>query len=129
MNLHQIVSGVVAAVNPFQPVLVQISAGSTANLDGTQTPAYEPPVQISVQMQPAPWSSIKHIDSLNQQGTHRFIYTNGLVRGAVRVVLKGGDLVTTMDGLIWLVVQPIEVWYPTAGWTKFLMTLQNQTAS
>ena len=46
---------------------------------------------------------------------------------ALRVLLKGGDLVTLSDGSVWLVTLVPEPWNLTAGWTRALITLQNGT--
>lgn len=50
MNLHSIVSGSVAAVNPQMLVSVQLSDGITTNADGSEMPSYCPPVQILAQI-------------------------------------------------------------------------------
>jgi hypothetical protein len=84
---------------------------------------------IMAQVQPLAASELRHMDMLNLQGTHRAIYINGLLRGAVRVGMKGGDLVTLADGSDWLVTQPLESFFSTAGWTKCAITLQNEARS
>lgn len=127
MNLHRIVSGVIAGVNPFLPVVVRQSTGNTPSPagDGTRVPSYAAPVQISAQIQPAPMSMLRQIEGLNLQGTHKTLYTNGAINGEVRIELKGGDLITLPGGGVWLVVAVPEAWNITAGWTRALITLQN----
>lgn len=47
MNLHSLVSGVVAAVNPQIPVLLRVSAGSTIGRAGMRTPLFQTPGAIT----------------------------------------------------------------------------------
>lgn len=127
MNLHSIVSGVIGAINPQMCVTVQLSTGETTNPDGSEVPVYADPVTVLAQVQPLSASDLRHMDMLNLQGTHRAIYINGPIRGAVRSSLRGGDLVTLPDGSVYLVTQPLENWFETSGWTKCVMTLQNNS--
>lgn len=125
MNLHGIVSGVVAAVNPLVPGTIRVSTGSTTAADGTRTPTYAAPVTVPMQVQPLTKGEIEHLDGLNIQSTGRGIYVNGHVDGLVRATNKGGDLITLTDGPnagVWLVVAVLEAW---ADWTKCAVTLQN----
>lgn len=80
---------------------------------------------ITAQIQPLAASDLRHMDMLNLQGTHKKFYANLSIRGIVRVSLKGGDLLTTVDGSVWLVNQPLENFELTAGWTSVAATLQN----
>lgn len=79
---------------------------------------------IIAQVQPVPASALRQIDGINLQGSHRWLYANGLIRGIIRFRLKGGDLCVLPDGSVWLVTQTLEGWN-TAGWSKVLITLQN----
>lgn len=80
---------------------------------------------VSAQMQPLSAGDLRQIEGLNLTGDKRAIYVNGDINGVIRVRLKGGDLVTLTDGSVWLVINNLEGWDPTAGWTKALMVLQN----
>lgn len=80
---------------------------------------------LVAQIQPLAASDLRHVDALNLQGTHRACYLSAPIRGAQRPTLKGGDLVTLPDGTVWLVTQPLESFFDTSGWTKFLITLQD----
>ena len=81
-------------------------------------------MSIIAQEQPLSASDLRHMDALNLQGSHRAFYFSAMIRGIVRVSLKGGDLLTLSDGSVWLVTQPLENW-ATSGWSKCLATLQN----
>jgi hypothetical protein len=80
---------------------------------------------ILAQVQPLSGGDLRHMDALNLQGSHRAIYIGGPLAGGVRIGVKGGDLVILPDQSVYLVTQPLEPWYGTAGWSKAAMTLQN----
>ena len=82
-------------------------------------------IALTAQVQMMSSNDLKQLDGLNLQGSHKSIYLNGQIRGAVRVNAKGGDLLTLPDGTQWLVTKTLEPWNLTAGWTKALITLQD----
>ena len=122
MNLHQIVSGAVGTVNNFEQLSIQVSTGNSVGADGKQTPTYAAPVTAYGQVQPLQFRDIQQLDGLNLQGTRRKIYIDGHVYGLVRPANKGGDLITTPSGLVWLVAMVLEHW---PAWTCCAVTLQN----
>lgn len=128
MNLHQIVSGYVGAVNPPIPVQVQMSTGYATAANGARAPSYAPAIIITAQVQALTAKDLRQIEGLNLQGTLKSIYVNGAISDAVRPSLQGGDLVTLPDGTVWLIKQVLEGWNLTAGWTKAVMVLQNDAA-
>lgn len=81
-------------------------------------------MSIIAQVQPLSASDLTHVDRLNLQGSHRAFWFSSMIRGIVRVALKGGDLLTLPDGSIWLVNQPVEQW-SQSGWSHVIGTLQN----
>jgi hypothetical protein len=126
---------VLSGASPLIP-----GTGITGQLSGPEgglgtyslTRAQEVPAQamatallVSAQMQPMSAGDLRQIEGLNLTGEKQVIYVNGDVNGIIRVMLKGGDLVTLPNGSVWLVTNSLEGWAPTAGWTKFLMILQN----
>ena len=122
MNLHQIVSGAIGAVNPFVPVTVRVSTGYTVAADGSQVPAYAADQTVSAQVQSLSYNDIQHLDALNIQGVRSAIYLNGQLSGLVRPENKGGDLVVFGDGTVYLVAVVLENW---PDWCKVAVTLQN----
>lgn len=124
MNLHQIVSGAIGAVNPFITVTISSSTGYTTTPDGSRTPSYGPPVRTTAQRQPLQYNDIVQLDSLNIQGTRCKLYLNGNWQGLVRTDQKGGDLITMPDGSVWLVAVVAENWSEMDGWTSIICTLQ-----
>lgn len=130
MNLHQVASGVIAAVNPFQPVTIQASTGYATAAGGKRTPTYAPAVNASGQVQDLTGKDLRQLEGLNISGSQRTIYLNGIVSGVVRMSQRGGDLITLADGTVWLTTQVLEQWDtvngtlgPT-GWCKVSVTLQ-----
>lgn len=131
MNLHSIVSGAISTVNPPITGTLYASTGSTINPDGSQTPTFKAYPSIRLQVQALSGSDIRHMDSLNIQGTMRAVYLSGLVEGLNRPAGKGGDILYFKDpsGAFgqawWLVTQVLEPWSESAGWTKVAITMQD----
>lgn len=125
MNLHGIVSPIIAAVNPHVPVVIRISTGNTLQPGGERVPTYADPIVVPGQVQPLQYKDIAQLDSLNVQGTRRAIYLYGAIDGLVRSENKGGDLIEVTTGPnagIYLVAVVAEAW---PEWCKALVTLQN----
>lgn len=122
MNLHGIVKGAVAAVNPRTPLSLQRSTGYATGPDGGRIPVYAAPVQVFGQVQALTFRDIQQADSLNLQGTRRAVYLDGHWDGLVRTTKKGGDLVTFPDGSVWLIAIVLEHW---PDWVKVAVTLQD----
>lgn len=125
MNLHAIVSGAVAAVNPFVTATIQRSTGYTTAPGGRRTPTYAAPVTVQVQVQALQYNDIQQVDGLNIEGERRAMYINGDWEGLLRDDRKGGDLITLPDGTVWLVALVLENWAGTDGWVKVAVTRQN----
>ncbi len=125
MNLHGIVSGAIATVNPFTQVSVRQSLGSTTNPDGSRTPAYDDPYVASAQVQELTSRDLAQLDGLNVQMSQKAMYLNGAINGVIRVSRLGGDLITLEDGTVWLTTAVLEQW---PDWVKVSVTLQNDSA-
>lgn len=123
MDLHGIASSAIGAVNPFVPVTIAISMGSTINPDGSRTPTYSDPIDgVMAQIQPMTGRELSQVEGLNLQGTKRGIYLEGNIDAIQRLNQKGGDLITMEDGSIWLTVLILETW---PDWVHAAVTLQN----
>lgn len=127
MNLHQFVSPIIGAVNPNQRVCVKVSTGYTTGADGMRAPSYKQYDGVLAQVQPLTGRDLLQLDGLNLSGLLKALYLNCQIDGVVRLTMKGGDLVQLKDGTVWLVVQQLEGFNLTAGWTKIAMQLQNDT--
>jgi hypothetical protein len=122
VNLHQIVSGSIAAVNPNVPATIRASTGSTTNPDGSASPGYAPPVAVIAQVQELTTEDLRQLDYLNVQGSDRSIYLNGSVQAVTRATQRGGDLVTLQDGSVYLTTHVFEQW---PDWCRVAATLQD----
>lgn len=122
MNLSAIAGPIVAAVNPRQQLVVQVSLGEVTNSAFKPVPSYGPPVIVQGDVQPLQFRDIQMLDGLNLQGTQRKIYLFGRVDGLVRVDRKGGDLITDEAGNVWLVTLVLEQW---PNWCSVAVTLQD----
>lgn len=131
MNLHGIVSPVIAVVNPMTKVVVRFSTGFATDSAGRRTPTYED-VPMIAQVQALSYKDLVQIEGLNINGTRRAIYLSGDVDGVSRLQRSGGDLVVFPNdsnvpphllGTVWLVAQALETW---PDWCKIAATLQNE---
>jgi len=122
MNLHGIVRAAIGTVNPHQPVILRRSAGYTTSPSGRQVPAYEAPVTVRGQVQSMTTKDLRQLEALNVQNSEVAIYLDGFLDGVVRMSQKGGDLIETQDGKVWLTTNVLEQW---PDWVKVAVTLQN----
>jgi hypothetical protein len=97
-----------------------VGGGQTVPLELMQTS-----LRLDAQVQPLSSRDLEQLEGLNLNGEKMAVYVNGEINGAVRVKLKGGDLLDFPDGSQWLVIQSLEGWYRTAGWSKSAIVLQN----
>ncbi|MEI7296600.1 hypothetical protein WCQ02_31040 [Paraburkholderia tropica] len=125
MNLNNIVSPIVAAINDWVSVSIQPSEGYTTNPDGSRGPKYGASIEMFAQIQPLLYRDLVQIDGLNLNGEKRAMYVNGDYQAIVRSSKEGGDLVTIQDGSVWLVVQQLENWSMEGGWVKVAIVKQN----
>lgn len=121
MDLHNIVSGAIGAVNPFVTAQYVKSTGTVTNPDGSRTSGYAAPVPVSVQMQELSFKELRQAQGLNLQGILRTVYLEGAVYGVDRVAGTGGDKLVDASGQTWLVVAVSEQW---PDWVKAIIQLQ-----
>ena len=128
MNLHAIAGPIIATVNPFLPVTLEINIGQSQPTGaGKVTPIYAPPVVVSAQIQPLTWRDLQMIDGINLGGIRWKVYLTGEVNGVVRAERKGGDKITVTAGRHqgeWLVVEVLEQFQ---DWVCAAIVLQNST--
>lgn len=128
MNLHSIVAPIIAAVNPMLTVQIQRSTGYTIGADGLGTPQYAAILPVQGQVQALTAKELAQANGIQQQGEKLAIYVNGDLLGEVRPDSVGGDILTLPDGSTWLVLQVLENWDRSAGWTKAAIVRQNDTS-
>jgi len=120
VNLHNLVRGVVGAVNPDIPVTIKPSAGSAEDDTGRVIPAYGADVQTYGQKQPVTGRDIARFQQQNIQGVTCKMYLNGNYEGLFRVLGKGGDLLL-FGGQTYLVASVMERW---PDWCCVALTMQ-----
>jgi len=123
-NANSFVGTVIGVINPSRPCTIQVSDGYTTNADGSRTPSYLPAFIAKAQIQELTTKDLRHLDGLNLQGSTHAIYLNGWQSGAVRLNLKGGDLISLPNGNTYLTTSVVHQW---PKWCKVTATLQNQT--
>jgi hypothetical protein len=133
LNLHGLVRGAIAAVNPDITGQWLVSTGYTQDAAYAQIPTYADPVDVALQVQPMSAGDLQHPNMLNVQGVKRAVYMYGNAQGVVRIDAKGGDLlkfpqVQGGQAYIWLVAGVLETWTPDGlGWCKVGVVLQDET--
>ncbi len=127
MNLHAIVGPCVAAVNPAITGWYRASNGYTTAADGTQLPAYNSAIAVTIQIQALSYKDLMQMSGMNINGVANALYITGDWRGVDRPDQRGGDLVTLLDGTVYLVVHVLENWSRTVNWTKVAAVKQMYT--
>jgi hypothetical protein len=114
MDLHGIVSPVIASVNPMTSAELHKSNGSITSPSGKPEPSYAPPVIGEVQVQALSGQQLQHVNSMGISGILRKVYLYGDWESVVRRDLTGGDLFVFDSGRVvggtWLVVTVLEIW-------------------
>jgi hypothetical protein len=131
MNLHAIAGPVVNAVTPPIAGLILRSAGYNTDPAGKQIPKYLAAQSTEMRVQALSGKDLDHTNFLNLQGTLRAVYLYGDTQGVIRPLIKGGDLLQFAEFpgqpvSNWLVTLVLETW--AAGWSKVIVTLQNDSA-
>lgn len=123
MNLHEIASGAINAVNPFQEVTITPKSEYTVNQYGEAEATAGTPYTIMAQIQPVSSEDIAFISDYNQSTVYRSFWVSANPSGINRPQAKGGDIVTWGDKTFYVAQMP-EAWYETAGWNHFIGVLQ-----
>lgn len=124
MNLNQLVSGAIAAVNPRTSLIIKRSQGYQTDEDGTRRPSYTL-ITTTAQVQAMSGTDIMRMNDLNIQGVMHKVYLNRNYDGVVRSREKGGDLFI-FNNQVWLVVHVLENW---VTWCALTVVLQNDLPS
>ncbi|CAI3941784.1 unnamed protein product [Commensalibacter communis] len=121
MKLHSMVRGMIGTVN--NDIIVSLYRSIPYIKNGThQIPQYEPPIEITVQVQSLSSSDLQYVNFTTMQGEHKAVYSECQLYGADRVRGTGGDILE-FYGRRWLVVQRLEA-YENSGWCKVMVTSQ-----
>ena len=125
MDLHNVVSRAIGAVNPMIPAKLYKSKGYATSSTGKQIPAYEPVISGDIQVQGMSSSALQHTNNLSITGVLRKVYLGGDWESVVRATMQGGDkFIFTYSGITdgtWLVVTVLETW---PDWCAVVVQLQ-----
>ncbi len=121
MNLHNIASGCIGAINPNTAGTLQPSEGYVTNDDGSRSPSYEGSVPVQVQVQALTTAKLVQLEQLNIAGSTHVLFISGEIDGVLRADRKGGDLITLSDGRRYLVTAVLEQW---SNWAQASVTMQ-----
>ena len=123
MNLHEIVSGAINSINPFQTITITPRSSYTVDEYGDATPNEGASYQIQAQIQPLTSEDIKFINSYNESTIYKAFWVSANTFGLNRPMAKGGDKVV-WNGKTFYVTSMPEDWYETVGWSHFIGALQ-----
>jgi len=122
MNLHSMVKGYIAIVNPMTSVTLKTSAGYTTGADGERTPIYAN-TTLMAQVQAVPGDMLAFLQNQGIQGVMRSVFLDGNINGIVQLDHKGGDILE-FDGHQWLVVHVLQPW---RDWTQVIVVQKSNT--
>ena len=123
MNLHEIVSSAINAVNPFQEITISKRGTYTVNEYGERSVTEGSSITVLADVQPLSSEDIKFINNYNQSSIYRSFWVSADVSGINRPLAKAGDIVT-YNGDTYYVMGMKEDWYATCGWNHFIGVLQ-----
>lgn len=123
MNLHEIVSNAISAINPFQDVTITPRGSYTVNDYGEAVVASGTSYTIKADVQPVSSEDIKFINNYNQSTIYKAFWVSANTFGINRPMTRAGDKVVC-NGKIYYVTSMPEDWYETVGWSHFIGALQ-----
>lgn len=123
MNLHEIVSGAINSINPFQTITITPRSSYTVNDYGEAIPNEGASYEIQAQIQPITSEDIKFINNYNESTIYKAFWVSANAFGLNRPMARGGDKVE-WNGKTFYVTSMPEDWYETVGWSHFIGALQ-----
>lgn len=123
MNLHEIASSCINAINPFQTITITPRGAYTVNEYGEASSTEGTSYQVQADVQPVSGEDIKFINNYNQSTIYKGFWVSADPHGLNRPLAKGGDKVE-WNGQTYYVVNMPEDWYQTCGWSHFVGALQ-----
>lgn len=123
MNLHEVVSSAINAINPFQEISITSRGGYFTNEYGEREALDNETITVMADVQPISSEDIKFINNYNQSSIYKSFYVSSDVHGINRPMAKSGDIVK-WNGQTYYVSSLKEGWYDTCGWNHFIGVLQ-----
>lgn len=128
MNLHEIVSGAINSINPFQEITITPREDYTVNIYGEAEPINKESYTIMAQIQPVSSEDIKFINNYNESTVYMAFWLSANTSGLNRPLLKGGDKVVWGNKTFFITNMP-EDWYDTCCWSHFIGCLQLESGN
>lgn len=119
MNLHNIVSSVINAVNEPQEIKITPRQDYTVNEYGEAVSGFKTAYTVIADVQPVMSEDIKNINNYNESSIYKAFWVDGEVNGLNRIEVKGGDKIE-WNGRTFFVTSVPEGWNDTCGWTHFI---------
>lgn len=123
MNLHEIASNAINAINPFQTIKITPRGGYTVNQYGEAIASEGTSYTIKADVQPITSEDIKFINNYNESTIYKAFWVSANTFGLNRPMAKSGDKIEC-NGKIYYVTSMPEDWYETVGWSHFIGALQ-----
>ena len=123
MNLHEIVSSAISAINPFQEIKITPRGNYFVNEYGETSVEEGESYTILADVQPVHSEDIKFINNYNQSTVYRAFWVSANAFGLNRPMMRSGDKIE-WQGKVYYVVNMPEDWYETCGWSHFVGALQ-----
>lgn len=123
MNLHEIASSAITAINPFQRIVITPRGDYTVNEYGETTVIEGEPYEIMADVQPVNSEDIKFINNYNQSSIYKAFWVSANAFGLNRPMMRSGDKIE-WNGHKYYVTSMPEDWYETCGWSHFIGALQ-----
>lgn len=123
MNLHEIASSAINAINPFQEVTIIPRGGYTVNEYGEAVVQEGSSYKIMADVQPVSSEDIKFINNYNESTIYKAFWVSANTFGLNRPMARSGDVVFC-NGKKYYVTSMPEDWYETVGWSHFIGALQ-----
>lgn len=123
MNLHEIASSAINAINPFQLIKITPRGDYSVNEYGETTVKEGEPYEIMADVQPVTSEDIRFINNYNESSVYRAFWVSANAFGLNRPMMRSGDKVE-WNGHIYYITSMPEDWYVTCGWSHFIGALQ-----
>ena len=123
MNLHEIASNAINAINPFQMITITPRGQYTVNDYGETEVQDGNSYTIKADVQPVSSEDIKFINNYNESTIYKAFWVSANTFGLNRPMARAGDRVVC-NGKTYYVTSMPEDWYETVGWSHFIGALQ-----
>ena len=123
MNLHEIASNAINAINPFQMITITPRGQYTVNDYGETEVQEGSPYTIKADVQPVSSEDIKFINNYNESSVYKAFWVSANTFGLNRPMARAGDRVVC-NGKTYYVTSMQQDWHETVGWSHFIGTLQ-----